>query len=210
MQDPTDTWSHSAGNRFAGTRIRTLDFGEPETVENGPLRAALLARCSGDSPRVWCRLSASEGTARLRVRLAVEWSEIRKILQLRCEAPGTITARTDLVAGGPLHRAADGLEYPLGGGMVLEVGKERLGIVAPQVFSASVEEQAVRLTLLRSPYVAHHDPAPAAVPADGAVCDQGGHVFEVELQCGPELRADDVARRAAEMLSPPIVWDLTG
>jgi len=210
MDDPTDTWSHSAGNRFAGQRLRGLGLADPEVVENGPLRAALLARGAEDSPRLWCRLSLAAGAKSLRVRLAVTWTEILRMLRLRCTAPAPLTARTDLVSGGPLQRAADGLEYPLGGGMLVEAGDERLGIVAPQVFSASAEERAVNLTLLRGAYVAHHDPAPAGVPPDGSVCDQGAHVFEIELQCGPDLQAGELARRAREMLAPPIVWDLTG
>jgi hypothetical protein len=81
---------------------------------------------------------------------------------------------------------------------------------SPRVFSVSVDNDAVNLTLLRSPYVAHHDPAPAGLPADSLVCDQGTHVFEIELRTAPDTDVADVACRTREMLAPPLVWDLTG
>jgi alpha-mannosidase len=210
MDDPTDTWSHAAANRFSGAKIKDVPWQAPLTVEDGPLRATLLARGAETTPTAWCRASLYAGSSRLRLRLTVTWTEIRRLLRLRVEAPGPISARTDLVSGGPLRRATDALEYPLGGGLLIEAAGERLGLVAPEVFSASVDTRSVMLTLLRSPYVAHHDPAAAGIPGDAPICDHGTHVFEIEFLTGEEAGLAGMARRAREMTAPPLVWDLTG
>jgi len=160
--------------------------------------------------RIACRAMLCRDEPLLRLRLRIVWSAVRKRLRLRLASPEPLAARTDLVSGGPLDRPVDGLEYPLGGGLLVGDGAARLAVVAPEVFSASVDSQGVSLTLLRSPYVAHHDPFPADGRPDQPVTDQGSH--ELDLLVWPACDADAgaIQRLAADMQSPPIVWDLTG
>jgi alpha-mannosidase len=154
----------------------------------------MLAR---DEPLLW-------------VRLSVVWAQARQMLRLHVVPPGAIRQRTDLVSGGPLERPLDGLEYPLNGGMVVGAEADRLAIVAPEVFSVSADTHAVDLTLLRSPYVAHHDPTPAARRPDHPVTDQGYHEFDLAFWPNCPPGTEGVARLARGMIMPPIAWDLTG
>jgi alpha-mannosidase len=85
-----------------------------------------------------------------------------------------------------------------------------LAIVAPEVFSVSADPQGVSLTLLRSPYVAHHDPYPAARRPDHPVTDQGLHEFEVVMAPSAAMDMAEAARLARQMLMPPVTWDLAG
>ena len=211
MDDPTDTWSHSAANRFKGRRLAEVDFvGSAETVEAGPVRAALRTCSEFASSRLWCRIMMLDDRPELHLKLAVTWTQVRQMLRLRIEPPGTFTDRTDLVSGGPLERPIDSLEYPLNGGLLVRTGDETLGIVAPEVLSAAVEPQAVNLTLLRSPYTAHHDPAESIMRGDQPVCDQGVHNFEIILRLAPDTTTTLIDRLAKQALHPPIAWDLTG
>jgi alpha-mannosidase len=208
--DPTDTWSHSAGNRHGGGGLEEIDFvREPEVLDNGPLCATLRTRGAVGSSRVWSRWMVCEGLPGLRLRLRVTWGEARRILRLRVDAPERITRRTDLVAGGALSRPVDGLEYPLNGGLRVTTGAGPLGVTAPEVFSVSVDPAGISLTLLRSPYAAHHDPAPADLVPDHPVCDQGEHEFDIVFRPG-DVTTEALSLQRDRLLRPPVVWDLTG
>jgi len=159
----------------------------------------------------------------LHLRLSVVWAEVQRLLRLRLAAPGKLDKRIDLVSGGPLPRPLDGEEYPLSGALAVEstAGQDgpsptslapwhAVSIVAPEVFSVSADAEGVSLTLLRSPYVAHHDPYPAAKRPDQPVTDQGLHEFDILLAPAAALDLAEPARLARRMLMPPVTWDLTG
>ncbi len=129
---------------------------------------------------------------------------------MRLFAPGALTARTDLVSGGPLRRELDGREYPLCGAMVVGGDKGALGVIAPEVFSVSAERDRVSLTLLRSPFVAHHDPFDASQRPDHPVTDQGAHEFDIVLWPGCPADLAEASALARSMLMPPICWELSG
>jgi len=209
--DPSDTWSHGAVSRFRGRRLGQFRWREGwEPVEAGPIRAAWRTLARFGNSRMWIRAMQTEGEPGLRLGLAVVWAEPLRRLVLRLAAPAPLDERADLVSGGPLARPLDGLEYPLGGGLAVAGGGQSLAIVAPEVFSASATPDGVALTLLRSPYMAWHDPFPGAERPDVPVTDQGTHAFDVVLCPGAGTDLAAPARLARQMLMPPVVWDLTG
>jgi len=211
LDDPSDTWSHSVGNTYAAAPAGAFRWDRPgELVERGPLRGALRLAGRFGASRAWCRLMVCRGRPGVHVLLRVTWAQPRQMLRLRLESARTIERRVDLVSGGPLVRAVDRREYPLNGGLVVQAGPARLAVVAPEVFSASVETGSVNLTLLRSPFVAHHDPTPADARADHPVTDQGWHEFELAFVTGEGASVEEAARLAQAMLMPPLTWDLTG
>jgi hypothetical protein len=144
----------------------------------------------------------------VRLKLALVWAQVQQILQLRLQAPGPVARHVDLVAGGPLVRQPDGVERPVNGGLIVETGAGRLGIVAPELFSLSVDRRGASLTLIRSPYICHHDPMPFR--RDQPATDQGQHLIDIDLY--PDFEGDSarLANLARQALMPPFVWDLTG
>jgi hypothetical protein len=116
----------------------------------------------------------------------------------------------DLVSGGPVSRPADGEEYPLNGGLHVATAADRLAVIAPEVFSANVEPDAINLTLIRSPFVAQHRPTPIASRPWQPATDQGRHEFDLVLAPGFVGAPNELERAARQMLAPPLVWDLTG
>ncbi len=209
--DPTDTWTHcyDKPNRFDGERLGAMAWTGCEVVEPGPLRAAVRGAARFGDSRAWCRLAVCGGDAALHLRLRVVWAEARRRLALRITPPGgELICREDMVAGGPLARPLDGLEYPLAGALAARTADAALAVAAPLVFSASAGPAGVALTLLRSPYAAHHEPSPASDRPDHPVTDQGWHEFNLWFLPGAELA--EAARRRDAFLAGPVVWDLTG
>jgi alpha-mannosidase len=209
--DPSDTWSHSCINRFSDALLGRFEFaGGWQSVESGPIRWAERGTGTFGNSRAHLRAMTVQGEPMLRLHLAVVWAESLKRLSLRIAAPGKLAKRMDLVSGGPLERPLDGLEYPLSGGLVVCGAKGSLAVIAPEVFSVNADTQGLGLTLLRSPYVAHHDPFPARERPDHPVTDQGRHEFDLLLWPGCPLDLAEPDRLARQMEMPPVVWDLTG
>ena len=146
------------------------------------------------------------------------------MLKLEWPLPAPVVAREDGIPGGALARPADGREYPVRDRIWLQLADgQQLGIVCPDAFAAEVTPDAVglggptlRLTLLRSPLMAHHAPH-AAQPERGQYADWGQHAFRVQVWSGGSVSArhgallDGVTLDAAarRLQRPPLTADLT-
>ncbi len=162
-RDTTDTWSH---------RRRPLQRKEAGAIQ---LCRRLQAQGAGADSRVaagsWdvrqfanlAQLQEVAGLPMVRFKLAVVWSQVQQLLQLRLAAPDRVVKHIDLISGGPFDRKPDGIERPINGGLILETKSGRLGIVARSL-SLSVDRKGASLTLVRSPYICHHDPNPTPRP----------------------------------------------
>jgi alpha-mannosidase len=205
IDDPTDTWSHGV-NRY-GKSIAEAVWDKPELVESGPLRATLIqaGRIGESRLRAEWRLHANVDYAELLLR--VYWSEHHKVLKLTLPLASSPTERTDGILGGALVRPNDGRELPLRDWTQVNCGRSAVGVVAPDVFALDGDGKEIRLTLLRSPLLAHHDPHPAAHPR-GTLADQGDHLFRFRFFRGKS----DVKRleHHALFLQQPLLFaDLT-
>jgi alpha-mannosidase len=210
FEDHTDTWSHSAGKGYSLPRLgRFAWLGSWQQVEGGPLRTMLTRQATFGQSRLYCRLSTYADSPAVHVDLLVTWAQALQMLRMEIAAPQALSRRQDLVSGGILARAVDGFEYPLAGGMCVEGSQGKLAIAAPAVFSASVQDGAVRFTLLRSPSAAWHDPTPLDYRPDCHLTDQGEHEFHFVLW--PDgLDIGDLATQVRQLTMPPIIWDVTG
>jgi hypothetical protein len=184
--------------------------GVARVVENGPLRAGWRRELRHADSRAWCRFTVSSVERFVRVRIVVQWSEARRLLRLRLQAPAPIDSRTDLVSGGPLGRPLNGAEYPLGGGLLMRTAAGCLTVAAPEVFSAGADESSCWLTLLRSPFVAHHAPSVPQERQDHPVTDLGWHAFDLMIEAGDETSAGRLAELADRMSFPLETFDLVG
>ena len=207
IDDPTDTWTHGDG-RFGGNKLGSFDFQSAETVEAGPIRKALMLSSEFDKSRIFCKAGILKEESALRLKFSVVWAQCRQLLRLVIKAPSKITGRSDVVSGGILNRAIDGREYPLAGGLAVKCLNNELTVLCPDVFSGSVDDGKIALTLIRSPYAAHHDPADPAKNPGKPVCDQGSASFELVLSFDKGI--EDLVGSVDQMNSGPIVWDLTG
>ena len=207
IDDPTDTWTHNK-DCFDGKKLGSFDFQSAETAEAGPIRKALRLSSEFDKSRIFCTAGLLKDESALRLNFSVVWAQSRQLLRLIMKAPSKITGRSDVVSGGILNRAIDGREYPLTGGMAVKCLDGEFTVICPDVFSGSVDDSKIALTLIRSPYTAHHDPADPAKCPERAVCDQGSANFELVLSFDKDIA--DLAELVNQLNSKPIVWDLTG
>ncbi len=204
LSDPTDTWSHGVDRYTEGPAVCAC-WNDPATIETGPLRAAMIQTgMIGASPLRWeWRLYAGEPYVELIMR--IEWREEQQLLKLIVVAPGVLEGRTDGILGGHLDRPNNGKELPCRDFTLLRVrDADPLGIVSPDSYALDATASRVRLTLLRSPIMAHHVPHAGAAPRR-QFADRGEHTFRLRFLAGRNL-TPQVLDRQAMMLQRPLVY----
>jgi alpha-mannosidase len=137
-----------------------------------------MGRIGESRLRAEWRLHANTDYAEL--LLHVFWEEQRKVLKLTLPLPASAKERTDGIMGGKLVRPNDGRELPLRDWTQVTCNRDSVGVVTPDVFALDGDGKEIRLTLLRSPLLAHHDPHPSTHPR-GTVADQGDHLFRFKF-----------------------------
>jgi alpha-mannosidase len=233
LDDPTDTWSHGV-DRFGGPVRAVATWGAPVALESGPLLTsiAMQGQIGSSALRAEWRQFASVPYTELELRVA--WQEHRRVLKLEIPlatfasqelgdeaatsassaAAVQLVAREDGIPGGALARPADGRECPIRDRIRLRLADGRqLGVVCPEAFAADVTPTTLRLTLLRSPLMAHHEPY-AARPERGTYADWGPHTFRVQLWSGtsasfPTWDGATLDTAARQLQRPPLTADLT-
>ncbi len=203
IDDPTDTWSHGI-DRYGEAAEAAAKWQDAVVVDKGPLVASCIAagEIAGDALRSEFRVYAGEEYVEWLLR--VQWTQVRKVLKLTLPTPAGATGRIDGIMGGHLRRGLDGAERPLRDWTLLELpGGVRLGIACPDVFAMDATSGRVRLTLLRSPLMAHHDPR---VPDTRrpTVGDHGTYDFRFRLFLGDSV-TPDLLDRHAMMLQRPLI-----
>ena len=220
LADPSDTWSHGL-DRYAEGPLTTRPSpwasgkGEEEPrwqapllVDTGPLMASLLQHGVIGKSRLTAEYRVYTGEPFVELRLRVHWIERHKLLKLIWPLKG-IARRWDGVMGGELERACDGKERPLRDRTLLETKSGlRIGVVCPDVFALDCTSKRLRLTLLRSALMAHHDPHPGNAPRF-TVSDQGEHEFRFQFHCGSYLEGQLLDRQAFMYQRPLAAADLT-
>ena len=210
--DVTDTWSHGI-DRFAPKNRQTAFWQKPQMIDRGPLMASLVQYGTIGSSRMQAEWRVHHGRPWIECLLRVTWMEEYRVLKFDVGVPGEITAREDGILGGSLARVSDGRELPLRDWTRLRLktaaGKPvQLAIVAPEVFALDGEANRVGLTLLRSPLMAWHDPAPPQQPR-GVFSDRGEHFFRFRFIAGETISSMVLDRMAFAMQRPLLTADWT-
>lgn len=202
--DSTDTWSHNI-DRYAETPVAAAVWSKPSVVDSGPVMASLIREGTIGTSRVKAEWRVYAGRPAADLILQVHWQERFKVLKLALSLRAGKT-RIDGISGGHLERANSGAEAPLRDWTLLGGGDRALGIVAPDVYALDAAPSRVRLTLLRSPYLAWHIPNPGVDPR-GQAADQGVHVFRFRFIAGASAQElDDIA---IALQRPLIMADVT-
>lgn len=205
--DYSDTWSHGISNfseRIAGKfRIRQLVI-----EEAGPLRASLRidAKYHESSISLWARLYAND--PRLELYLWLNWNQQLNISKLVMPFVSNIINRVDGIPGGFIKRPQNKQEFPIMDWTILQMADDKsIGIVCPDCSALDGSEGTLRLTLLRSPAYAWHDPTKLDPKAFYRWTDQCEHGFRFTLieNATPET----LTNIALSEHRPPICYDWT-
>jgi len=201
LQDNSDTWSHAV-KEF---RIEAGRFGKArlQVVEEGDVLAAIQIESSFRDSRAVQELTLYRDTPQIDCRIRINWQEAYHLLKITFEtaiADGVATFETPYA-----HqvRAAGGEEEPcqqwfdLSG--TVAGAPCGLSILNDGQYSADIRDNVMRLTALRSPAYAHHDPVRYTPESRQPIMDQGWHTLRLQLlPHGGEWRAAGTPRRAWE------------
>jgi len=208
IDDPTDTWTHEV-SRYDGAVVAEPAWETVRNLDTGPLMASiqLLGSISRSELMAEYRVWADEPFVEYHLR--VYWNERHRLLKLTLPMPAPLGERVDGIPGGTLSRPPDGLERPVCDHTLLPLADGRtLGVVLPDVYALDALPEAVRLTLLRSPKMAHHWPY-AGRGARAMYADQGVHEFRFRFYGGPAATSERLAEAAAMLHRPLVAADLT-
>lgn len=208
IEDTSDTWGHGR-DRFAESPVQAAVWETPQVIEFGPLRATLNQVGTIGQSLLRAEWRAYAHSPFIELWLEIDWREAHKVLKLTFPLSGLSELRTDGIPGGQLSRRNDGAERPVRDWSLLELeGADRFGVVCPDVYALDATSQRLRLTLLRSPVMAHHAPHGGVSPRR-RFADRRLHSFRFRLLGGAALHGNVLEQHATSMQRPPIIADLT-
>lgn len=206
LDDPSDTWSHDM-TRYKGKAkySQSLGVGKFRPIANGGLLQVATWKwsCPAGEFELEARVCLHEPNA-TRCKLRVYWNGRQELAKLCFAPPFQVAAVRAGAPGGIIDRAADGRELPFFDFVSL-AGRngEAFTVVSRDVYGCDVTKRgALRLTLLRSPYYANHNPRVVEDEADIPVCDRGTHEFEFTVFMGVPFDAEAVADEVNRQSSP--------
>ena len=185
LNDASDTWSHGLKGYADRTDAPAMKpLGKPVLAIDGPLVREERQRYE-DSEGNWADLAVrgEAGLPGVRLRIRLVWRTPRRIVKLNLTPGFPVLRRLDGIPGGMLRRKLDGEEYPVFGFCRLEgAGDRSLTAVSSDVFACDVlPDGLLRLTLLRTPYFAHHHPTEPTPGSLSPVTDLGDHFYDIAL-----------------------------
>ncbi len=189
--------------------IAKPEWTKTKVIDKGPLMGSILmhGKISQSELMAEYRVYADEPFVELLLR--VYWCERHKQLKLTLPMPSKLVQRRDGIPGGELVRVPDIKERPIRDYTLLELADGRKwGVVCPDVYALDSKPEIVRLTLLRSPKMAHH--YPYAGPGHRTLyADQGVHEFRFRYFGGPNVTGKMLDHQAIMMQRPFAASDLT-
>lgn len=200
VDDPSDTWSHHI-DRFQDGPFTEPTWQPPRLQDRGPLMASILQDGMIGHSRLAAEWRVYAGETWVELLLTVHWAEHWKILKLVLPGGGQ-AERIDGTPGQALTRANDGKERPL----LDFTSVAPVAVVCPDTYALDATPERTRLTLLRAPYMAHHEPQgffPAAV-----VADQGPQRFRFRFFPAP-VEVATLQEHALALHRPPLEAELT-
>ncbi|UCH35821.1 MAG: alpha-mannosidase [Armatimonadota bacterium] len=161
IDDPSDTWSHGI-DAFRDEIGRFHCGGRVEVIERGPIRSTIRMTSTWGASTVVQEFSLSRGARRIDWTLDIDWHEQLKALKLAVPVYVTESEATFEVPYGALVRPATGNEEPLQRWMDVtgDRGGKRYGVALlnDSKYGGDALGSEMRLTVLRSPVYAFHDP----------------------------------------------------
>ena len=183
LQDNSDTWSHGVkeyrieAGRFGQARLRV--------VEEGNVLATIEIRSTFADSQATQELTLYRDTPRIDCKISVNWQGAYQMLKLGFNTnikDGTATFETPYA-----HqiREAQGEEEPgqqwFDFSGTIDGKAYGLSILNDGQYSFDVRNGIMRMTILRSPGYAHHDPARYSADTRLAIMDQGWHHLHLQI-----------------------------
>ena len=207
MRDESDTWSHGLASfndvigRFGDAKI--------EIVESGPVRATLRVESRFGQSTLWQDISLYAEQPTVEFRVTIDWHEKHRMLKFEFPLAVREPVATYDAAYAAVTRPTDGRENP--GQKWIDVtgtldGKPYgVSLLNNARYGFDVEGSVMRLSALRSPIYAFHEPREVENGERYHYMDQGLHslVFALLPHDGSWQDGDSV-RQALLLNLPPV------
>ena len=207
IDDPSDAWSHGVRvfDREAGC-FRAVSV---RKIEDGPARTVIRAISGYGASSLIQDFIVARGLDHVEVDTEVNWQETQKMLKLRFPVGFNSWHAVYEIPYGTVERALDGEEYPvqswmdLSGGARAGDGAYGLSVLNDCKYACSAVNGELSLTVLRSPYYAHHAPYEAKPEYNYPVVDRGVQRFTYELYPHEGSLGTETARKAMVLNQKP-------
>jgi alpha-mannosidase len=207
IMDDSDTWSHGL-DRFGDEALHTAALMPTCSANQGPIMQSWMHHKIIGESSVQAEWRTYTGASFVELCLRIHWREKHRLLKLVWPLDGKYPQRCDGISGGRLTRVNDGRELPIRDWMHFshDEGGIGIGVLCPDVFAADATPDRLRLTLLRSALMAHHEPHTGEGP-NQVVSDQGEHTFRFRFYAQTDASHLDAV--ALMLHQPPLAADLT-
>ncbi len=201
VEDKSDTWSHGvvAFNQLAGS------FGDARTevVESGPVRATVRIESKFGDSTLWQDVSLYADLPRMEWRVTVDWHEKHRMLKFEFPLDLQDPTATYDAAYATVTYPTDGAENP--GQKWVDVSDANYGVslINDSKYGFDVEGSTMRLSALRSPIYAFHDPRQVEEGKRYIYIDQGLQSFTFALIAHEGSWQDSKVYQEAQMLNMP-------
>ena len=202
-EDASDTWSHGQTSYSTSGLFQFSGDGRWIHQECGQLLNSSFTVMSGGGCALHYSMATEKDSPVLRLHLRLGWQGLHRIAKLLIRPDFAACDRIDGCQGGTVPRRLDGEEYPFFNFIALTGQSRGLAVVSADVFGADVQpDGTIRLTLLRSPYYAHHAPTAAPDTSMHAVTDQGEHDYHISIIPMQGLDLEAIADEAYRQTRP--------
>jgi alpha-mannosidase len=208
IHDPSDTWSHDVV-AFDQEIGRFHAAGNVSLVESGPVRQVVRVCSQWGSSSVTMDYALYSGLKEITVDLTVDWHEQLTMLKLAFPLALEDPQSTASIPYGRIQRVDDGGEEPCQGWVdvsgAVEGQSYGLGLLNDCKYSYDVLDGELRLSILRSPVYAFHQPRQIEPGVVYHYTDQGEQTVRLALvpHAGTWVEGD-LVRRTQSLNVPPI------
>ena len=188
MEDLTDTWSHTAVS-FDKLIGKFLIQGKPEVIEEGPVKITLRVKSTFLNSEMTQDISIYDKNPRIDFDTRLKWHEKFKMLKVGFAFALKSESAVSEIPYGTIERKNSGGEEPgqtwldMSGDIINEKTKIKYGVslLNDCKYGYSVKDNEIRLSLVRSPIFAWHDPKVLEPGVEYQHTDQGEHHFKYSL-----------------------------
>lgn len=188
LEDMSDTWSHGV-NSYEKVIGKFLIQGEPEIIESGPVRVTLRVKSVFSNSTIEQKISMYDEIPRIDFNVRLNWQEKHRMLKVSFPLTVESNKTTYEVPYGTIMRENTGGEEPGQSwidlsGIIKRRGKKinyGVSLINDCKYGYSIHGSEIRMSLVRSPIYAWHDPRVIEPGVEYKYTDQGEHNFRYSL-----------------------------
>ncbi|MHB1357457.1 MAG: alpha-mannosidase [Anaerolineae bacterium] len=206
IDDPSDTWSHDVKSFRNECGRFTADM-PPALVHQGPTRQTVRVHSAWGNSTIVQEYTLRPGQKEIEMELVVDWHEQLKMLKLAFPLAINDSQVTASAPYGHITRQANGEEEPCQAWVDLSgsspAGQMGLCVINDSKYGYDALDNELRLSILRSPIYAFHDPRKILPGVSYHYIDQGLQTVRCLLL--PHIgdwRQVNPARRSFELQEP--------